>query len=62
MHALSPPLAPVVTLLLRWIRMKKKDEFSAACEIEKKIVRAENGLEKNERRRWCGRAFQRARA
>ena len=28
--------------------MKKKGEFSAACGIEKKIVREENEIEKNE--------------
>ena len=28
--------------------MKKKFEFSAACGIEKKIVRGENEIEKNE--------------
>ena len=27
---------------------ERKGEISVACEIEKKIVRAENGLEKNE--------------
>ena len=33
--------------------------FSAACEIEKTVIK-ENELEKKENERLCGRAFQRA--
>ena len=33
---------------LRRIRNEEKGEFSAACGIEKKIVREENEIEKNE--------------